>query len=103
MKNYKMLSEIRIARGFSAKDVAKLINVAPNTLSQYENGVCEPSIDTLAKLAEIYNVNIENIVIPNDDSILLTKNEYEELKAFKMYFVLKMKCYNKIKKEYFSD
>ena len=101
MINFKMLSEIRIARGYKANEVAKFINVAPNTLSQYENGVCEPSIDTIAKLADIYNVSIENIVIPNDDSILLTRKEYEELKAYKSVFILQMECFKNVEKEYF--
>ena len=103
MTNWKMLSEIRLARGYKAKEVAKLINVSPNTLSGYENGVCETSIDTIVKLAEIYNVGIENIVIPNDDSVLLTKKEYDDLKAYKTAFILQMQCFKNVKNDYFTE
>lgn len=83
MKNYKILSTLRKKQKKTAKDVAKLINVAPNTLSQYENGVSEPSIDTLTKLAKIYQVSLDYLILGENNGITITVDEYQTLMKIK--------------------
>lgn len=59
MKNYirAMLKEGRTKRSLRQEDVAKIIGVKKNTISNYENGISEPDIDTLIRLCEIYEIN----------------------------------------------
>lgn len=79
MKNYKILAELRKKQGLSAKEVAKLINVAPSTFSEYENGAYEPSIDVLAKLASIYRVSLDYLILGEENGIMITNEEYKIL------------------------
>lgn len=58
----KALREGRISKGLKQSDVAKLVGVKPNTLSNYENGVSEPDIDTFASLCEIYNLDFSYVL-----------------------------------------
>ena len=44
------LREGRVNAKLKQSDVAKLIGIKGNTLSNYENGVSEPSIDTFCAL-----------------------------------------------------
>lgn len=53
----KALKDGRMSKGLKQSDVAELVGVKPNTLSNYENGVSEPDIDTFANLCEIYGLD----------------------------------------------
>lgn len=103
MKNYKILAELRKKKKLKEKEVACMLHLDHYSISCYERGKAEPSIDTIVKLADIYNVSIENIVIPNDDSVLLTKKEYDDLKAYKTAFILQMQCFKNVKNDYFTE
>ena len=95
MENYKILSLIRKERNLKAKDVAKLLNIDPTTLSSYERGINEPPIDTLAKLAKIYNVSIDYLVLGNRDEIVISSQEFNNLiKIGEFIFKLKKKHIN---------
>jgi len=52
------LSELRIFRGMTQKEVAKIIKVKQPYISALESGKSRPNIDTLQKLCEIYNCEI---------------------------------------------
>ena len=58
----KKLKEGRLAKGLKQSDVANLINVKGNTLSNYENGVSEPDIDTFCALCDIYDLDPSEIL-----------------------------------------
>ena len=47
----------RLSKGLKQSDVAKKIGVKGNTLSNYENGVSEPDIDTFCALCDIYEID----------------------------------------------
>lgn len=98
MKNYKILSILRKKQKRTAKDIAKLINVAPNTLSQYENGVSEPSVDTLTKLADLYGVSLDYLIKGEDNGITITIEEYQILMKIKEVLTNLESRYEKINK-----
>lgn len=79
MKNYKILSELRKKQGLTAKKVAKILNIDPSTISYYERGLTEPSIDVLAKLADIYRVSLDYLILGENNGITITNEEYEIL------------------------
>lgn len=56
------LRELRIASGRSQNEIASLLNVAQNTVSQWELGKREPSLDKMVELANIFNTKIDNLL-----------------------------------------
>lgn len=61
MANLK-LKELRKEHKLTQEQISILLNVKQNTYSQYENGVREPDIDNLIKLADIFKVSIDYLV-----------------------------------------
>lgn len=56
------LKEGRINKGLKQSDVATKIGVKGNTLSNYENGVSEPDIDTFCALCDIYGLDAAELL-----------------------------------------
>lgn len=55
------LKAARINAGYSLLKVAGILNRAPSTISQWENGNTEPSVSDALKMAELYGRQIETI------------------------------------------
>lgn len=53
------LKKLRNAAGFKQREVADILNYRRQTISKWETGENEPSIEDLKKLSKLYNVNIE--------------------------------------------
>lgn len=53
------IKEIRMRKDISQKELAAALGIAPNTLSQYENGKREPDIKTLERISDFLNVTID--------------------------------------------
>lgn len=62
MKIGKRIKEIRRIRKLSQDDLGKLIGVSKQAISMYERGERSPDIDTLTKIAEVLNVDINTII-----------------------------------------
>lgn len=56
------LKKYRKLQGKTQKDLATILNVAESTYRGYENGTSEPTIETLIKLANYYNVSLDNLL-----------------------------------------
>ncbi len=54
------LKELRLQSGKSAKEVAEKLGVTTSAISQYEHGVRELKFGTAIKLAEIYDVSLDD-------------------------------------------
>jgi transcriptional regulator with XRE-family HTH domain len=54
------LKELRIKRGISQTELAKLVGVTPSTISQVESNLIYPSLPALLKMAEILSVDISS-------------------------------------------
>ena len=57
-----MLRAIRLERGYTQAEVAKMAGIAQPTYSNIENGKKNPSINTLKRLARVLGCSIENII-----------------------------------------
>jgi repressor LexA len=57
----KKLRELRKIEGWTQEDVAKKLGISKQTYSHYENEKRKPSLDTIRELANVYQVNIDNI------------------------------------------
>lgn len=56
------LKSLRIARGLSQNEAAEALNVTRQTISSYETGRTEPDLDTIKKLAELYQADIRDVL-----------------------------------------
>lgn len=56
------LKEGRTNKGLKQSDVATRIGVKGNTLSNYENGITEPDIDTFCALCDIYDLDAAELL-----------------------------------------
>ena len=56
------LKELRKQKKLGQGELSDYLQVARSTYSGYENGVAEPTIETLKKLADYYNCSIDYLV-----------------------------------------
>lgn len=83
------LKEGRKQKGLKQSDVYKMTGIKPNTISNYENGVSEPDIDTYIMLCDLYDLNYSNILETAynlksyTDTFQVTKEEQLFLKKYR--------------------
>ena len=70
----------RESKNMTQIEIAESLGVKPATISKYESGTLEPNIESLKKLAEIFNVSVDELlkVIKN----YLIKNSSSSLYPF---------------------
>ena len=56
------LKSLRIASNLSQKDLAKLLNVRFKTISHWESGYSEPSLDMLKALKNVLQVTYDDLL-----------------------------------------
>lgn len=56
------LKELRTENNFTQERVAVYLSIRQNTYSQYEKGVHEIPLESLVKLAELYNTSVDFIL-----------------------------------------
>ena len=61
----KNLVELRSRAGFTQLELATKINYTDKAVSKWERGEALPDIRVLIKLAEIYNISVDDIVSPH--------------------------------------
>lgn len=59
---HKNLKQLRIAKNFTQEEVAGKIGVTRQAISSYESGRTQPGIDLLMKFAEIYEVELKEVL-----------------------------------------
>lgn len=55
------LKALRINKGYSQENAAKLIGISVETLANYEKGITYPDIPILKKIEEVYETKYDNI------------------------------------------
>jgi transcriptional regulator with XRE-family HTH domain len=70
-KNIKLF---RLYNGYTQKQVADILNIERSTYAYYESGKSVPDIETIIKLARLYNISID-FLLGNSDYL---KQKYEE-------------------------
>ena len=63
MKN--ILRDLRAERGWSQADLAEKLEVSRQTVNAIETEKYDPSLPLAFKIAEVFNMKIENIFTPN--------------------------------------
>lgn len=83
------LKEGRLAANLKQNEVATKIGVKANTLSNYENGVSEPDIDTFCALCDIYKLDPSDILGEayglgiQENSFKIRPSEIEHIKKYR--------------------
>ncbi len=64
MKNLfsKRFLELRLERKLSQEKLAKVFNIGQQTVSKWENCICEPDYDTLLKVADYFDVTTDYLL-----------------------------------------
>ena len=58
----KNLKQLRKSRGISQEELAIRLNVVRQTISKWENGISVPDADMLIKIADIFEVNVSELL-----------------------------------------
>ncbi len=85
---YMKIKELRQKINLSQNEMARRLGMPQTTLFNYEAGKNEPSIETLIKLADFFNVSIDELVGRESETInlkFLSDNE-----AYLIKKILKM-------------
>lgn len=56
------LLKLRKQKQVTQEEIARILNIKQNSYSKYEQGITEPNIENLIKLANYYNVSIDYLV-----------------------------------------
>lgn len=65
MKELKIVDNIRFfrkANNLTQEELSKQLGGSKNLVSNYENGISTPDIYTLVKLADIFDITIDELV-----------------------------------------
>lgn len=87
----KRIAELRKNAHLNQVGLAMKLNVSQKMISAYESGTHQPSIDTLIRMSEIFNVSVDYIIGNSDikcpadsfSKIGLTENEIKLLDIYK--------------------
>lgn len=67
MKKFgQILRDLRIEKSYTQKQLANMLNVSGNTVYAWENDKQEPSMSTLLKISEIFNVSLDYLFGKSD-------------------------------------
>lgn len=65
MKRYELgnhIYNLRVARGLTQRDVAEKLSISDKAISKWENGTSQPSVYNLQKLADIFDITLEELL-----------------------------------------
>src|SRR5690625_6158602 len=75
------IKQLRRKRNITQNDLGKLLGVKNNTISAYERGAISTDQDVLYKLADIFNVSINDFFPNNNESKSVSYN-YKHFPAY---------------------
>ena len=56
------LRNLRVSNGITQKQLAKQINIQPNSVQRLEYGTAQPSLKTITAIADYFDVSIDYLV-----------------------------------------
>ncbi len=66
----KKLKQLRIDKNMTQELLAEKLYVSRQSVSQWENNICYPDIETLKQISEIFEVTIDNLLYDNNKHII---------------------------------
>ena len=68
----KIIKFMRVKKGLTQEEIAKLLNVAPSTISGYETNYSQPTFEMIERIADVCDFKIE--FNNNDGTSVNSKN-----------------------------
>lgn len=56
------LKAVRVMRGYTQEEAARLIGISHDTLSNYERGKSFPDVPIIKKIEEVYKVSYNDLI-----------------------------------------
>ena len=69
----KKIKKYREDNNMTQRDIAEILDVEPGTISKYENDMIEPNIESLKRLAETFNITIDELLKNEEDKFDISK------------------------------
>ena len=86
------IRELRVEKGLLQSELAEQLNKSAVCVGDWERGRCEPSIDDLIKLSNIFGCSVDYLLGVDSDYVSAKSSEsnltYEEYSLVKMYRIL---------------
>lgn len=77
------LKEIRIKKGLTQEEFAKLLNISSSAISLYESGSREPSLATLVNIANVLDVSTDYLLGLSDSEktvkVIISPDDKQEI------------------------
>ena len=67
------IKSYRENKKMTQNEVASILNVSPATMSKYESNALEPSIESLKKLAEIFEISVDELIKTKENTFDISK------------------------------
>ena len=64
------IKELRVARNLSQVQMAKLLGVTKQSISNWENNNIQPSVDMLVSIARLFSVSTDYLLCLDDRQVL---------------------------------
>ncbi|MGT2896117.1 helix-turn-helix domain-containing protein [Streptococcus entericus] len=74
----EQLKTLRTQKGLSQEDLATQLHLSRQAISRWENGETAPDLDTLIKLASIFDVSLDELVLGVKPVTSYEKSEEDE-------------------------
>ena len=68
-----ILKELREKKNYTQEELGAMLNLTKNAISHYENNANQPSLDTIIKLADIFDVSIDYLLGRSPNNISYSK------------------------------
>lgn len=91
------LAELRKDHGYTQDYIAELLKVTRSSVSAYETGTNEPSLENLIKLANLYNVSLDYLCCRTKEKYNLHLDD-KDFREFVLEFYDLIKNYTILKK-----
>ena len=75
----------REKKRMTQNEVADILNVSPATISKYESGALEPNIESLKRLAELFEISIDELLSDEKEFDISKINVLDILREQKLY------------------
>ena len=70
MKDYKLgnkIYELRVDKNLTQEDLGLMLDISDKAISKWENGTSKPSIDNLKKIANIFDISLDDLLMFDSD------------------------------------
>ena len=61
------IAELRLENGLKQNKLSSILSMSPSNLSNYERGLYWPALDTLCKIADLFQVTTDYLLGRTDD------------------------------------